>query len=221
MAKNTGTTPKHGRIKSWMTHLFTKSNKKETNNIRVTTTGARSTNDSLSEKNTTGSISVVDSIARSSSTTTTRSSSVHNSSKCVTTIPYNTPETIKEAPAPQPTVSATSSSSSSSPTSTSSTYHKKEDTSQQVDQQPSDDIPAPIEVYWKHGGQDVYVTGTFDDWKKSVRMDKQTDGNFVARLPPNDHTMWYKFVVDGIWKHDDDQPNEKDKDGNTNNVIHV
>jgi hypothetical protein len=42
-------------------------------------------------------------------------------------------------------------------------------------------------------------------------MDKQVDGVFVARLRPSDHTVWYKFVVDGLWKHDDTKPTEKDK----------
>lgn len=46
---------------------------------------------------------------------------------------------------------------------------------------------------------------------ESVRMDKQVDGVFMTRLRTSDHTVWYKFVVDGLWKHDDTKPTEMDK----------
>jgi hypothetical protein len=249
MAKKAGTATKSGGIKSWMNHLFAKSNKQKTNNVGVTTK-ARSTIDSLSEKNTTGSGSAMVSIGRSSSSTTTtttattQSSSNHHHSKV--------PET-----AHPPTATGHDLAPSNTNLAVPSVDHNKEggkdehvDT--QEDQQPSDDCPAPIEVnffppsfplylnsdtrpilqiFWQHGGHDVFVAGSFDNWSgkycksvgsgilktmmmlftEPVRMEKQVDGVFVARLRTSDHTVWYKFVVDGYWKHDDTKPTEMDK----------
>jgi hypothetical protein len=182
MAKKSGTATKPGGIKSWMNHLFTKSNKTKTNNVGVTTK-ARSTFDSLSEKNTTGSSSAKDSIVRSSSstttttTTTTQSSSNHHPHSKV-------PETAHPHTATNHELIP-----STENLAVSSVDHDEEramdghvDT--QEDQQPSADCPAPIEVkfslplffisnadthpflkiFWQHGGQDVFVTGTFDNW---------------------------------------------------------
>lgn len=144
MAKKAGTATKSGGIKSWMNHLFAKSNKKKTNNVGVTTK-ARSTFDSLSEKNTTGSGSAMGSIGRSSSSTTTtttattKSSSNHHHNSKV-------PET-----AHPPTTTGHDLVPSNINLAVPSVDHSKEvaedehgDT--QEDQQPSDDCPAPIEV---------------------------------------------------------------------------
>ncbi|ORZ14028.1 immunoglobulin E-set [Absidia repens] len=83
------------------------------------------------------------------------------------------------------------------------------------------DVNTTAEIFWEYGGQEVFVTGTFDQWNKSLRMKKQPDGRFVANLQSNDKTILYKFVVDGVWNHDGNQPIEKDKDGNINNVLQI
>ncbi|KAI8076827.1 immunoglobulin E-set [Halteromyces radiatus] len=74
----------------------------------------------------------------------------------------------------------------------------------------------PIKVVWKHGGEKVYITGTFDAWSK---MKKESDGTFVTWLTTSTNPLLYKFVVDGVWQHDMDQPIEKDLDGNINNIL--
>ncbi|KAL8848708.1 MAG: hypothetical protein Q9221_006252 [Calogaya cf. arnoldii] len=68
---------------------------------------------------------------------------------------------------------------------------------------------------------EVYVTGTFDDWAKSVKLDKVEEGDgFAKRVElPLGQNISYKFVVDGNWCTSADEPQETDQDGNVNNTL--
>ena len=73
---------------------------------------------------------------------------------------------------------------------------------------------------WNHGGHEVFVTGSFNDWSTSekVKLTKM-GGAFTAveELPMGRHL--YKFIVDGAWKYDPQLPLAEDGNGNVNNVI--
>lgn len=73
---------------------------------------------------------------------------------------------------------------------------------------------------WEHPAQEVYVTGTFDDWSKSEKLEKVGD-IFVkdVTLPSAAEKIYYKFVVDGNWVTDHTAPQENDASGNLNNVL--
>ncbi|KAK4154163.1 hypothetical protein C8A00DRAFT_14692 [Chaetomidium leptoderma] len=73
---------------------------------------------------------------------------------------------------------------------------------------------------WPHDAQEVYVTGTFDNWTKSERLDRvgQVFEKTVT-LPESSDKIYYKFVVDGSWITDHVAPQEKDHEGNDNNVL--
>lgn len=71
---------------------------------------------------------------------------------------------------------------------------------------------------WPYGGSEVFVSGTFDDWKKTVKLDKTSKGFSKAVTLPKE-TAVYKFYVDGVWKVDDGVPTERDAQGNLNNVL--
>ncbi|EOD47794.1 putative carbohydrate-binding module family 48 protein [Neofusicoccum parvum UCRNP2] len=73
---------------------------------------------------------------------------------------------------------------------------------------------------WEHPASEVYVTGTFDDWAKTVRLDPK-DGAFekTVQLPQNDEKVLYKFVVDGNWTTSTQSPQEDDGHGIYNNVL--
>ncbi|KAI1502647.1 hypothetical protein F5X99DRAFT_378740 [Biscogniauxia marginata] len=73
---------------------------------------------------------------------------------------------------------------------------------------------------WAHPATDVYVTGTFDDWKKSEKLKKVSD-HFEknVQLPSASEKIYYKFVVDGNWVTDHTAPRETDLSGNENNVL--
>ncbi|KAI9843761.1 MAG: hypothetical protein M1837_006121 [Sclerophora amabilis] len=73
---------------------------------------------------------------------------------------------------------------------------------------------------WPHPASDVFVTGTFDGWGKTVKLDKR--GSVFEKLvdlPNADSNIYYKFVVDGVWTTDHTAPQEIDGQNNLNNVL--
>ncbi|OJJ99220.1 hypothetical protein ASPACDRAFT_43884 [Aspergillus aculeatus ATCC 16872] len=74
---------------------------------------------------------------------------------------------------------------------------------------------------WPYNANEVYVTGTFDDWGKTVRLDRNGEVfEKEVELPATEEKIQYKFVVDGIWTTDNRVPEEDDGDNNINNVLY-
>ncbi|GMG28339.1 unnamed protein product [Ambrosiozyma monospora] len=74
---------------------------------------------------------------------------------------------------------------------------------------------------WPSGPKDVIVTGTFDDWSKTLPLVKQADGSFELTVPfPKDQEkILFKFVVDGEWATSKTYKHEPDTSGHLNNVL--
>ncbi|OJJ85743.1 carbohydrate-binding module family 48 protein [Aspergillus glaucus CBS 516.65] len=73
---------------------------------------------------------------------------------------------------------------------------------------------------WPYNGNEVFVTGTFDDWGKTVQLDRNGDVfEKTVSLPDTDEKIQYKFVVDGNWTTDSSAPQES-IGGNINNVLY-
>ncbi|EZG78270.1 carbohydrate-binding module family 48 protein [Gregarina niphandrodes] len=73
---------------------------------------------------------------------------------------------------------------------------------------------------WAHGGHEVFLTGSFNDWSARVKMVKAGHEFVTAlELPRGKHS--YKFVVDDIWKFAPDQETATDEHGFVNNVIDI
>ncbi|KAF1813397.1 hypothetical protein P152DRAFT_502765 [Eremomyces bilateralis CBS 781.70] len=74
---------------------------------------------------------------------------------------------------------------------------------------------------WTHGNAtEVFVTGTFDDWKKSIQLEKKGDVfEKTVELPKLNENILYKYVVDGKWTTDSTAPQEDDGKNNFNNVL--
>ncbi|KAI1336549.1 hypothetical protein F5Y15DRAFT_418857 [Xylariaceae sp. FL0016] len=73
---------------------------------------------------------------------------------------------------------------------------------------------------WAHPADEVYVTGTFDNWAKSEKLDKVASHfEKTVALPDTRDKIYYKFVVDGNWVTDHTAPKESDEKGNENNVL--
>ncbi|KAK0707579.1 hypothetical protein B0H67DRAFT_495174 [Lasiosphaeris hirsuta] len=71
-----------------------------------------------------------------------------------------------------------------------------------------------------HPAEEVYVTGTFDNWTKSEQLEKVGDiFEKTVKLPEASEKIYYKFVVDNNWITDHAAPQEKDHEGNDNNVL--
>ncbi|GCB25159.1 cruciform DNA-recognizing protein 1 [Aspergillus awamori] len=74
---------------------------------------------------------------------------------------------------------------------------------------------------WPYNANEVFVTGTFDDWGKTVKLDRVGDVfEKEVPLPVTDEKVHYKFVVDGIWTTDNRAPEEDDGSSNINNVLY-
>ncbi|KAJ5808511.1 hypothetical protein N7474_009780 [Penicillium riverlandense] len=73
---------------------------------------------------------------------------------------------------------------------------------------------------WPYNANEVYVTGTFDDWGKTVQLDRVGD-IFLKEvsLPATSDKIQYKFVVDGTWTTDSRVREETDEHNNVNNVL--
>ena len=76
----------------------------------------------------------------------------------------------------------------------------------------------PTVFRWEHGGNQVYITGTFNGWSNRVPMHRSgNDFVYIAGLAKGKHA--YKFIVDDEWRFAPDQPTVPDAAGNINNVI--
>lgn len=77
----------------------------------------------------------------------------------------------------------------------------------------------PTVFRWQHGGHDVYVTGTFNNWQEQAcRMyPSGHDFTFILDLPRGKHA--YKFLVDGKWRFAPEQQKAADANGHIHNYI--
>lgn len=74
----------------------------------------------------------------------------------------------------------------------------------------------PTVFKWEGGGKEVYLTGTFTDWKP-IKM-CPSHGDFVAIVDVPEGVHEFKYIVDGTETINTDS--QKD-DSATNNIIHV
>ncbi|KAG8948826.1 hypothetical protein FRC04_009291 [Tulasnella sp. 424] len=75
------------------------------------------------------------------------------------------------------------------------------------------------EFYWFGPANEVVLTGSFDNWSKSVHMEK-TPAGFSGKVKlPYGQKVDYKYVVDGQWQVNPDFPTTYDWQGNINNYI--
>ncbi|KAI5642669.1 glycogen recognition site of AMP-activated protein kinase domain-containing protein [Phthorimaea operculella] len=77
----------------------------------------------------------------------------------------------------------------------------------------------PTVFKWEGGGKQVYISGTFTDWKTIPMVKSHGDFVTIIDLPEGEHQ--YKYFVDGEWRHD---PTVKVVDngmGSKNNLVSV
>jgi len=77
----------------------------------------------------------------------------------------------------------------------------------------------PTVFKWEGGGKQVYITGTFSNWK-TIPMVK-SHGDFVTIVDLGEGEHEYKFLVDGQWMHDPSEPVQDNGMGSKNNIISV
>ncbi|KAL4800446.1 hypothetical protein BDV19DRAFT_353029 [Aspergillus venezuelensis] len=73
---------------------------------------------------------------------------------------------------------------------------------------------------WPYPAKEVFVTGTFDDWGKTIKLDQKGDiFEKQVHFPVTGEKVHFKFVVDGIWTTDKRLPEEDDGSSNVNNTL--
>lgn len=72
-------------------------------------------------------------------------------------------------------------------------------------------------------GKEVLLTGSFDDWQERRRMnDKNNDGTYRCRMLLAPGVYQYKFLIDGEWRVDPQNPNfQPNEFGSLNSVLEV
>ncbi|KAL4778755.1 hypothetical protein BJX76DRAFT_352355 [Aspergillus varians] len=74
---------------------------------------------------------------------------------------------------------------------------------------------------WPYKAKEVFVTGTFDDWGKTIKLDQKGDiFEKKVHLPVTGEKVHFKFVVDDIWTTDTRLPEEDDGSSNVNNILY-
>lgn len=69
------------------------------------------------------------------------------------------------------------------------------------------------------GPQEVIVTGTFDSWKQTLPLVKQSDGSFEITVPLEPKETLFKYVVDGEWLTNQNQKIKKSDGYIENNYL--
>ena len=82
-------------------------------------------------------------------------------------------------------------------------------------------MSSSVTFVWSRGGEKVQLAGTFNGWKP-VEM-KPTEDRKRWQLPVQleGGRHEFKFVVDGQWVHDPDQPSSVNNVGTHNNIVDV
>ena len=80
----------------------------------------------------------------------------------------------------------------------------------------------PVVITWDQGGNSVFVTGSFTDWRKMIALEPvDSTGRFAIslKLPVGNHR--FRFIVDGELRISDSLPQATDQMGNFVNFLEV
>jgi hypothetical protein len=68
----------------------------------------------------------------------------------------------------------------------------------------------------------VYVSGSFDDLKEKHPLNNNsTNGKLMCTLQIKKGAHFYKYIIDGSWEINQNEPKVKGNDGIINNAINV
>ncbi|EPS70532.1 hypothetical protein M569_04230, partial [Genlisea aurea] len=69
-------------------------------------------------------------------------------------------------------------------------------------------------------GEDVCLVGDFtDNWKDPVKAIHKGGPRYEAEVRLSQGKYYYKYIINGNWRHSTNSPTERDPSGNINNVI--
>ncbi|XP_074586453.1 SNF1-related protein kinase regulatory subunit beta-2-like [Curcuma longa] len=81
-----------------------------------------------------------------------------------------------------------------------------------------DEQGIPTMINWNHGGKEVFVEGSWDNWKTKKPLQMSGKDFTVMMVLPSGFYQ-YRFIVDGEWKYAPDLPWMNDYMGNVHNIL--
>uniref|UniRef100_A0A914YBP9 5'-AMP-activated protein kinase subunit beta-1 n=1 Tax=Panagrolaimus superbus TaxID=310955 RepID=A0A914YBP9_9BILA len=89
-----------------------------------------------------------------------------------------------------------------------------------IDFMDNNEFPVVFKWHANNPARHVYVTGSWDSWKRKVPLVKSThDFSTILNLNPGRYE--YKFLVDGKWMVDDTLSKTDNAMGSQNNVVNI
>ncbi|XP_010550123.1 PREDICTED: phosphoglucan phosphatase LSF1, chloroplastic isoform X2 [Tarenaya hassleriana] len=77
-------------------------------------------------------------------------------------------------------------------------------------------------VWNGHEGEDVLLVGDFTgNWKEPIKATHKGGPRYETEVRLPQGKYYYKYIINGNWRHSTASPTERDERGNTNNVIVV
>ncbi|XP_038983564.1 SNF1-related protein kinase regulatory subunit beta-2-like [Phoenix dactylifera] len=76
----------------------------------------------------------------------------------------------------------------------------------------------PTMITWSHGGKEVFVEGSWDNWKTKKPLQKSGKDFTIMKVLPSGFYQ-YRFIVDGEWRYAPDIPWMHDDIGNAYNIL--
>ncbi|KAF8082602.1 hypothetical protein N665_0818s0018 [Sinapis alba] len=76
----------------------------------------------------------------------------------------------------------------------------------------------PTMITWCHGGKEISVEGSWDNWKSRSRLQRSGKDFTIMKVLPSG-VYEYRFIVDGQWMHAPELPLARDDAGNTFNIL--
>ncbi|CAI0455195.1 unnamed protein product, partial [Linum tenue] len=75
-------------------------------------------------------------------------------------------------------------------------------------------------VWTGQEGEDVSLVGSFTgNWKEPVRATHKGGPRFEVELRLPQGKYYYKYIINGDWRHSNYSPTERDESGNLNNIL--
>ncbi|GAA0138705.1 phosphatase [Lithospermum erythrorhizon] len=77
-------------------------------------------------------------------------------------------------------------------------------------------------VWNGHEGEDVSLVGDFTgNWKEPIKAAHKGGPRFEVDVRLHQGKYYYKYIINGQWRHSTSSPTERDESGNLNNVIEI
>ncbi|CAN8290258.1 unnamed protein product [Cochlearia groenlandica] len=93
-----------------------------------------------------------------------------------------------------------------------------------VDDGKHDENPThSVTFVWNgHEGEDVLLVGDFTaNWKEPIKATQKGGPRYETEVRLSQGKYYYKYIINGDWRHSNNSPTERDDRGNTNNIIVV